>query len=869
MLFLGTKKYPAENDYERYIYDSNGQLNGYTASTHSLYYFSGVNPEKFDGALDRFSRFFYEPLFNESCVDREMNAVDQEFRKNIEQDGWRIQHVKKELARQSHPFAMFNTGNLETMKLIDRSYLKDWFKQNYSADTMHFVLLSRDPIDILIEKAEKAFSPIPNSGTPPTLSASQTVFPPSVLGSLVWIEPLKDLRSLSLSWEIPYKFENLDTKPTSLISHALGHEGAGSLLSLLKKAELAEGLSAGKSHLGWDNLMFEISVALTEKGQREWREVAKRVFEGIASLKGSDYPKFLYDEINFLNKIGYQYQQRSVNVTTSYCEMLRKEGIESFPRRSYFIDRFDSESARSLLEILTPQTCYVTVVAQNPEMPLDRTEKWMGAKYGIRSIPEEIQNWTAVKPNGEIAYPQPNSFIPDDLKLITEQPGGPSDKVESKAPVRLIDTEAGMLYFHQDDECFVPEADYIFNFRTPAIRPGNARSLCLAELYLRFVSERLNELSYDASAAGLHYDVWTHQGTGIGISVDGYSQKAQVLLKSVLDRLKDPKPTEAEFNIFRESLSRGYKNVAKDPPLRQANERLSAILYQEFCPTAELAVAVDTIQYHDLVEFAAHVFDRRYIEAFVGGNVSEEDAHGAWEMVQGELAGAPCPREAVEKSGIISLPGHRPVCHKMEVQVKGNAVVWVASLGKKDFKLRSGQDILAKLMKEPFYSELRTKQQTGYIVSSGGFQLCKELFLQAGVQSNTHDARDLLARIELFLENFLRDLNESPDIQTRFESVKASILARLAQPHDTLSSKLRFLNYLAYEEDGAFDTIARRIEALEQYSLGDLREFAVNAVGRQNKRRMGVIACGSSEENKEFAYLNESVDGIKKLSAKL
>ena len=30
----------------------------------------------FEGALDRFSQFFISPLFNESCTDRELKAVD-------------------------------------------------------------------------------------------------------------------------------------------------------------------------------------------------------------------------------------------------------------------------------------------------------------------------------------------------------------------------------------------------------------------------------------------------------------------------------------------------------------------------------------------------------------------------------------------------------------------------------------------------------------------------------------------------------------------------------------------------------------------------------------------------------------------------
>ena len=71
-------------------------------------------------ALDRFAQFFHAPLFNPSCVEREMNAVDEEFRKNISEDGWRVLHVLKELANPVHPFTFFNTGNLDSMKLISQ-----------------------------------------------------------------------------------------------------------------------------------------------------------------------------------------------------------------------------------------------------------------------------------------------------------------------------------------------------------------------------------------------------------------------------------------------------------------------------------------------------------------------------------------------------------------------------------------------------------------------------------------------------------------------------------------------------------------------------------------------------------------------------
>jgi insulysin len=61
MLFLGTKKYPNECEYDRYIRDNNGYLNGYTANDHSMYFFDGISPASLEGII-KLSRFV-GPLF--------------------------------------------------------------------------------------------------------------------------------------------------------------------------------------------------------------------------------------------------------------------------------------------------------------------------------------------------------------------------------------------------------------------------------------------------------------------------------------------------------------------------------------------------------------------------------------------------------------------------------------------------------------------------------------------------------------------------------------------------------------------------------------------------------------------------------------
>jgi insulysin len=56
MLFLGTEKYPDENEYSKFLNHHGGWSNAYTANDHTNYYFD-VSPKNLEGALDRYFLF--------------------------------------------------------------------------------------------------------------------------------------------------------------------------------------------------------------------------------------------------------------------------------------------------------------------------------------------------------------------------------------------------------------------------------------------------------------------------------------------------------------------------------------------------------------------------------------------------------------------------------------------------------------------------------------------------------------------------------------------------------------------------------------------------------------------------------------------
>lgn len=110
MLFMGTEKYPEENEYSAYLNSHGGYSNAYTDVENTVYYFD-VQNDHFEGALDRFAAFFSCPLFTESSTDREIQAVDSENSKNLQSDMWRIYQLFKNFSRPDHPLNSFSTGN--------------------------------------------------------------------------------------------------------------------------------------------------------------------------------------------------------------------------------------------------------------------------------------------------------------------------------------------------------------------------------------------------------------------------------------------------------------------------------------------------------------------------------------------------------------------------------------------------------------------------------------------------------------------------------------------------------------------------------------------------------------------------------------
>ena len=162
MCFLGSEKYPGENEYKKYLSSHGGRSNGST-SLHLTTYQFDVLAEHAETAVDIFSHFFTCPLFTASGTSREVNAVDSENSKNLTADVRRRLQILKALADPNHYYSKFTTGNSITLPAdqdVDgiRDALLAFHRHHYHPENLTVVIVGPQSLDTLQDWLVPRFS---------------------------------------------------------------------------------------------------------------------------------------------------------------------------------------------------------------------------------------------------------------------------------------------------------------------------------------------------------------------------------------------------------------------------------------------------------------------------------------------------------------------------------------------------------------------------------------------------------------------------------------------------------------------------------------------------------------------------------------
>lgn len=844
LLFMGTEKYPEENEYSSYLSKHSGHSNAYTAPEHTNYYFE-VGSDHLEGALDRFSQFFISPLFSKSCQDREIKAVDSENKKNLQSDLRRLHQLEKETSNKSHPFNGFSTGNYRTLHtdptergLNVREILIDFYKKHYSANIMSLVVLGKEDLDTLSSWSAEMFSAIKNNGFNRPYYGGEVIYKQENLNKLLRAEPVMDSHKIELSFMVPDDQEtSWESKPSSYYSHLLGHESDGSILYFLKLKGWVNELSAGGYKACQGSSLFSLELDLTVEGLDNWKKVVVHIFQYL-NLVLTDEPKYwIWKELSEMSAINFKFKQkqRAADTVSRISNSLYKFWDNLYIPPQYILSSsilrtFDAKKIKEYGSYLAPDNFRILLVSQNLD-GLNLEEKWYGTKYSYSDLSEqfkdEIQN-AGFNPNFHL--PHPNEFIPSTFDITKQKSESPL-----KHPFLIKDTNKLQVWFKQDDQFEVPKAVVELLIHLPSSNES-CRTALFSTLLADLIDDFLVEISYYANLVGLHFKI-NQWRDGLCINVSGYNDKLPVFLSDVLQKIISFDPSEERLEIMKVKLRQSLNNFFYEPPYYQVGTHLLTLVNEKTYTSQQKLDELDKgISFEEVKKFVHETIWKNglFAEVLIQGNFNVNDASKIAEDIDHHFkAFVPIEREKQKIRPIISLLTHvipSKTWLRYEVDLKDpnnvNSCIEYfiqVSTSPDELKLSVLTELLATVMRESCFNQLRTKEQLGYVVFSGLKVLRTSFGIRILVQSERSTSY-LEFRIDEFLEKFGRYVN-SELTDEGFAKFKQSLrVKKLAKLRNLQEEVNKFWNAIS---SGYFDfqESERHVEVLDTLAKEEFVKF--------------------------------------------
>ncbi|WP_111640344.1 insulinase family protein [Marinimicrobium alkaliphilum] len=753
MLFLGTKKYPDAGEYQRFINQHGGSHNAYTAAENTNYFFR-IDPDYLEPAFDRFAQFFIAPLFDEDYVERERRAVHSEFTTNINQDARRTRDVYRELFNPEHPASRFTVGNVDTLADREDGAVRDdlvaFYERFYSAHLMSAVVLGRESLDDLEKLAVPRLREIKRRDVslperyPP-------LFPKDALPAMVRIEPRQETRTLSFLFPIPDDGRHYREKPVHYLAHMLGHEGEGSLLSLLRDLGWAEGIQAGRGLSSRNDGVFQLTVELTELGVRAQDQIQALVHYVIQRLDARGVREWRYRELQQLADIDFRFQERvdPMRTVSALANRLHRYAPEDVLYGDYQYARYNERLIKRFLSHLRPDNVLVSLVA--PDLDTDRVSAFYETPYALGDVAREHPE-IKLSVRRQLSFPEANDFIPQRLN-VKAAPMLPASGAESDRPELIVDSERLRAWFQQDQTFRVPKAHLNMRLYSPRVA-SSVEGAAQARLFAELVMDDLNEFAYPAKLAGLDFSV---EGTmrGLDIRIAGYSSRQGLLITRIAESIRQGEFASDRFDNVRTDLIRRLRNENQVTPYSVLAWQIPVLQFDPYHSNDALIGVLEGLDRQSFQQFANRLLHDARMEALFYGNLFRQEGVRLAAFAEHQLLGPRTGRSQVPGRvfKMKAVPEGQPALYRHRIDHPDHvALLYIQGLGN-SLRDTAHMRLLQQIVQPAFYNELRTEKQLGYVVALWNMPLRDLQGKMFVIQSPDTPEAELIEEIEAFLKS--------------------------------------------------------------------------------------------------------------------
>ena len=821
MLFQGNKKYPNGEKYFEYVNSHGGKTNAYTDLLNTCYYFS-ISNNYFENILDVFAHFFIDPTFDIAHIDKEINAVDAEYRKNMDIDGYQYRYALKLLAKDNHPFRNFDIGSNETLRINNiREELIKFYNKYYVANNMQLVLLHNESISKM-EELLHLFINIPMSE-----NIQQSIFnfgKPYMNGKIIKIvptstKPTSNTHTLLLTWAI--KYNNYATyKVLRYIFYLLGRESTGSLAHILTNNSMIDNLHIHPIANFGDYITLCIDISMTAYGYKNIDVLMSIVMQYINTLRniGFDEKNFKLfrrcTEMNYLFEEHKQLDERMETIMTNVCTYGAKLN-ESISLGSLICD--ESKKIRSIYTKIIDELCEnnMNIIIGSPNCLLSANEKdkWFNFDYVIEEN-HLLDNKLNFK--FDDIYYFNDEFVPEELIVYK--------KKESYTKPIQLNFPYGVLYKYENIQ--IPKVCVIIKLKLNKMYDNIINYLCV-NIFIGIVGRELRGFLYDAILCNTTYNIFLERDNLI-IKLYGFNDKMEKMVSEIIDCLLNINITFALFLLARDEYRTYLENCINEPPFEQLENIMDNAVYKNNYSFKEQYDVIGSIQFDDIKN--VNMKNNTDIQCIVNGNITKRNCIKLGNLLQKlyNVESNDITSELKKMNGGMLLIKERngndemnslcAIAYCVDMNISVTNQLFIANYA---LSLLSN-----RIISDKFFNVMRTQKQLGYIVRNDCTLIgnARPIIIQKYyIQSSKYSPSELQNNMENFfteMKFFIHSLGES-DLR---KYIDACIVNVLIEKTNIIEKTMEIFR-MVMNKNYTFDQKTKIVDALKRINNEMLKDF--------------------------------------------
>jgi insulysin len=811
MLFMGSKKYPKENHYFERLNELGGSSNAYTDTTETVYFFN-VFDNGLDEMIDIFSRFFIDPLFNPNSIDRELNAVNSEHHKNINNDMWKQLQLSLDLANNNSPINTFMTGSLNTLNKPNiREKVIEFYNKYYTSENISICIASSKSHTELFKIIDTTFGKIKKA--PVNKLKILKPFYSENKGKTIYMKTFTNKYEILYYYEIDNQTSHLHSKEFIIFDMILTCKTKKSLYFHLKNLGYLISISTEIKHEG----VFIILLKLTKDGYENIQYCEKLLFNFIEQIIQSDinkyaiyYAKILNINFNYLNKFDTENLCNLISVNHFYYETENVfDGIfkiSNIKENKDYQDLFKKYiNTNNLMKIISTQ------------------DKIKGIKYNeSREYKTEYAIINLNFNNDKIN----DKLYDNDLsnEYLNVNPNLVELLDQYEIPILI-----GKKQWYGGCSKFCEPIVNIYLQLNNSNYYNSPRNYVLTKLSCSIFNFLINTIMYKPFQLG--YNILFEPSlslSNININIIALNDvtKIHILLKEFKSFLYNLDKHFSEINEkYTHNLITTFKetqlNINYTNPFEYSSYLVNTCIIQTNYNTNEILSAIDNITYLDIKKYINEILMNTSLTTLVYGNIEISNIKDLFSDFN-----------KLFYNNSYTLPLIKPIeninIKHPNIKEKSHSITYFFKIGKfipKDFAMLL---LLDKILGQLFFDILRTKYQLGYLVRLSLSIFRDDYYIMEKIQSSK-SIKEIKEKINEFNQNIQTYINES-----NFDKFKETINSELNEPEYCLNDKInKYLPEIS-TRTYLFNRTQIVIDQLGKLTKSDISNFATRVFNKTN-----------------------------------